>query len=63
MKCEYCLTDKKSTKLRQSKGRQGMYYLCDKCTLQNLASLLVDVTPENKHSETDWGRPAGKERL
>jgi hypothetical protein len=63
MKCEYCLTEKKSTKLRQSKDHQGMYYLCDECTPQNLASLLNDVTPKNKHSETDWGRTVGKERL
>lgn len=29
----------------------------------DLVSLLDDVTPENKHSETDWGWPVGKERL
>jgi len=29
----------------------------------DLVGLLDDVTPENKHSETDWGRPVGKECL
>lgn len=26
-----------------------------------LESLLADVTPENIHPETDWGKPMGKE--
>jgi len=29
----------------------------------DLVGLLDEVTPENKHSETDWGWPVGKERL
>ncbi len=26
-----------------------------------LKSLLADITPENRHSETDWGGPVGNE--
>jgi len=28
----------------------------------SLVDLLADVTTENKHSETNWGKPVGKER-
>jgi antitoxin MazE len=27
-----------------------------------LAELVLRITPENRHSETDWGEPAGKEQ-
>jgi antitoxin MazE len=26
-----------------------------------LKDLVSEITPENRHSETDWGRPAGNE--
>ena len=26
-----------------------------------LAELVAKITPENRHDETDWGRPVGKE--
>lgn len=27
----------------------------------NLDELVAGITPENRHEETDWGEPAGKE--
>jgi antitoxin component of MazEF toxin-antitoxin module len=27
----------------------------------DLDAMLGQVTPENRHSEADWGRPVGKE--
>lgn len=27
----------------------------------NLAELVSQITPENRHEETDWGNPVGKE--
>jgi len=29
----------------------------------DLAELAEQITPENRHDETDWGRPAGHEVL
>ena len=28
-----------------------------------LATMLSEITPENIHSETDWGAPTGKEQV
>ena len=28
----------------------------------NLSRLVAEISPENRHSETDWGRPEGQEK-
>jgi len=39
-------------------GRLAVRPLNPKLTLE---SLVAGITPENRHQETDWGTPAGKE--
>jgi antitoxin MazE len=31
------------------------------CSVPTLKQLVEQITPENLHGETDWGRPAGRE--
>jgi antitoxin MazE len=52
------LRDGTSVDLRMENGRLVIVPAAKKYTLEELVS---KITPENRHPETDWGPPVGKE--
>jgi antitoxin MazE len=52
------LRDGTSVDLRMENGRLVIVPAAKKYTLEELVS---QITPENRHPETDWGPPVGKE--
>jgi antitoxin MazE len=44
-------------------GRDGTITMRTKRPRYELSELVAKITPKNRHAETDWGAPKGKERL
>jgi antitoxin MazE len=40
---------------------EGQIRLCPAERIPTLAELVAQITPENRHKETDWGPDVGKE--
>ena len=47
--------------LKLSVGKGGVVVICPTRRLYGLHELLSGITPRNRHDETDWGGPVGKE--
>jgi antitoxin component of MazEF toxin-antitoxin module len=50
-----------SAKLNPSVGRDGAVIVRRARRKYHLGDLVARITPGNRHDETDWGEPVGKE--
>jgi antitoxin MazE len=48
-------------RLTLSLAEDGSIVLRSVCRKYQLRDLVAKITPKNRHSETDWGKPEGRE--